>query len=157
MENQSNKANQGRKTCQYSLRVKCLMFAVKGAMFCSVLYTCTVQYSRKGTEPTRPTWDLSEWSRWKGNAVGCLQVAALVLTCCRVTPPLKGSTAGCGRGLPHKDLSHTRPPLHHLRCSLDPLWHSCWSRHERNFPSPRRDFLCAAKGWSRHQGRKELG
>lgn len=90
------------------------------------------------------------------NAAGSLQAVGQVQTCCRAIPPLTGSTAGYGRGLPHTGLSHTS--LHHLRlrCSLVPLWHSCWSRHGCSFLSPCRDFLYAAKGRSRHQGRREL-
>lgn len=111
--------------------------------------------------PTRnfqPTLGLSEWSRWRVNAGGCPQEAGLAQICCRATPPLRGSTAGCDRGPPRTGLNRTCLRLRRLRsrCSPVPLWHSCLSRHGCSFPFLRCGFLCAAMGRSRHQGRREL-
>lgn len=90
------------------------------------------------------------------SVVGCLQGAGPVQTCCRVIPPQKGSTARCGRGLPHRGLTRTGLRLLRLKCNLVPQWHNCWFRHGCSFLCPCRGFLCAAKGWSRHRGRREL-
>lgn len=103
-----------------------------------------------------PTLGPFESSQWKVNAAGFLQEAGLVQTCYKEIPPLKGSTAGCGTGPPRKGLTHIHPHFR-LKCIPAPLWHSYWSHHGCSFLFLSHDFLCAAKGWSRHQGRKVLG
>lgn len=90
------------------------------------------------------------------SVAGCLQGAGPVQTCCRVILPQKGSTARCGRGLPHRGLTRTGLRLLRLKCNLVPQWHNCWFRRGCSFLCPCRGFLCAAKGWSRHRGRREL-
>lgn len=89
------------------------------------------------------------------SVAGCPQAAGPVQTCCRVIPPPKGSTAGCGRGLPHRGPTHTGLRLR-LRCNPVPPWRNCWSHRGCSFRCLCHGFRCAAKGRSRHRGRREL-